>query len=315
MLGVLLSQGCGVGSDGDGAKSGKEASAASRAADLGAPTSVDSLPLGGFFSAEATSRGFIVQAEQRALAVCMGEKGFKYRPLPPPIPEEELTGRVGLADANAAASSGYLRKSVLQAEAQPQERDFVPRDPAERDAYTSALLGTPAAVKGARETKDALEKKYGIKVESFPERLPSGCQAEIRDRVYGGTPNYVEYWFLRSVLEGLGIDATQAVRASQRKEALDRSWAACMGAKGFTDASDPIRYAVRQWPEPRPGKEEIVTAMADVECKEQTGYAASVLELHSREQGRLLDGKLGVLERYGELREQVEARAREALGF
>jgi hypothetical protein len=203
-----------------------------------------------------------------AVQRCMAERGFEYDP--PPRESTETTSN-GSRFARAwnspapeeAATLGYLPSypsdgAVLEPET---------LTPAE---YERALIG---AVIGSWEVDDPSSVPPGgvLGGELFDGCLPV-AQGDIigaGDQRRSFVLNDLGYW-----LQRLASDATAAVFASEQWSSLAQRWQRCMAETGypFSEVREPIAV---DWPSPRPGPDEIATAVADASCKQQTAMPSA----------------------------------------
>ncbi len=128
-----------------------------------------------------------------------------------------------------------------------------------------------------------------------------GCAAEA-ERVLGTLPKAG----VAAVNQISSESAARAEEDDQVQEAM-RAWRTCMADKGY-DYSNVWEPNDTDWPEP-PGEQEIATAMADVDCKQETNLVGIWMGVEAAYQEALIEQNAEVLD---ELRDATDSMLRTA---
>lgn len=132
---------------------------------------------------------------------------------------------------------------------------------------------------------------------------PGSC---VHSAIAAVDPNWVETLDLELQIERV-IDRSLAESETPEVRAAWLAWAECMSDSGF-DYGTPWAPYLSSWPGDSAGEEEILTAEADVACKEYTG----LLEVWSRDlaaaQAALLAENGQPVHRWHQLRQETLAR-------
>ncbi|MDG4864182.1 hypothetical protein P8605_39180 [Streptomyces sp. T-3] len=221
----------------------------------------------------AMERALLGVAEQRLIASCMRDKGFRYRIDPEGARGEVPERRFGLDDVAWARRHGYGlaeaardggRGGKSEAEKSPQARYVASLPPRRQAEFDRALNGTDRA---------AIVVPAPGRGQIFTSA--DGCQADARARLYGDLRKWTEAKAAVVNLEFLTFD--EVVAEPQYTRALAR-WRACMKERGlaYPSSSQAIgavakenqsRTAERAW------KREVTVAVADAECNRAAALA------------------------------------------
>jgi len=236
-------------------------------------------------------RELLGRAEQRLIADCMRDKGFRYGPGPAPdrprgkAPER----RFGLDDVAWARRHGY----GLAEEARSGDRDgkaadgnsprarYVASLPPRRKAeFDRALNGTDRA---------AIVVPAPGRGQIFTSA--DGCQADARRRLYGDLRKWTE---AKAAVLNLEYVTYDAVVAEPRYTRAAAGWQSCMKARGlaYPNSSEAIGAVAKENRSRTAGKawrHEVTVAVADAECNRAVGLARTGAHLqkeHVREAAR-----------------------------
>ncbi|MFE1830809.1 hypothetical protein [Streptomyces yangpuensis] len=220
---------------------------------------------------------------------CMADYGLPVRlPVegtnPPPSDNDaNMERRYGLTDREAAAAHGY----GLPDEATEPVRQKVPElEPAEFEVLTGRKLPAAAAAGAPRQSAERARDSYNGK-----KLHEGGCTDWAARQI--AKPSQDDLTF---VAELNGNSFTESMRLPAVTKAL-AEWSQCMdgkGHKGLTtpfDAANRVPHVVG-----RPSPEEIAIAVAEVDCKQQTGLVDVWFKEESRLQTALVAQHLGRLD-------------------
>jgi hypothetical protein len=172
--------------------------------------------------------------------------------------------RYAVIDPAKAAVEGYHAVDIIKQERAIQEQ-------------------TSTAVK---PSNDAMNVWAGRGERSFNgEPVPSGgCAQEATRKLTDGLPAADP-----KLPEQLQLDAHARTVKDSRVLAVFRAWSDCMRKRGF-DYPDPfVANDDQRWQTQAISREEIDTAVADVDCKLESNVAGTLLAVESAYQRRLID--------------------------
>ncbi|WP_455360725.1 hypothetical protein [Streptomyces sp. SYSU K21746] len=223
-----------------------------------------------------TEKELLGTAEQRLIAACMKDKGFRYTLDPAPAEaRSEMPDRpFGLDDVAWARAHGYgLAETAgtgdraggkARAETGPQARYLAALTPQRRTEFTRALDGTDR----------------GSIVVDVPGRgqvftSADGCQADARRQLYGDLRRWTEAKAIIVNLEYITWD--QVVAKPEYTKAL-ANWRTCMSDRGlpYRSSSEAIEAVAAQRRSESPGAartREVRVAVADAECNRRETLA------------------------------------------
>ncbi|KJK50064.1 hypothetical protein UK14_14300 [Streptomyces sp. NRRL F-4428] len=230
--------------------------------------------------------GAVRQLQER----CMADYGLPVRlPVegtnPPPSDNDaNMERRYGLTDREAAAAHGY----GLPDEAAEPVRQKVPElEPVEFEVLTGRKLPAAATAKDApqQSPERAREAYNGKKLHE------GGCANWAAGQI--AKPSQDDLTF---VSELNGNSFTESMKLPAVTKAL-AEWSQCMDGKGHKGLATPFDAADRVPHVPgRPSPEEIAVAVAEVDCKAQTGLVDVWFKEESKLQRALIAQHLATLD-------------------
>lgn len=238
-------------------------------ADRGAIT----MPLDAYGLVSEDDRVVLEKAGQIATAQCMKAKGLevpaeKAKSAQPQ--EKPVTAGFGLVDREQAQTNGYLPAGGVRVTA---------GSATDIDELNKQLGLTSKDEDIRKYGKQWYEAMYGTEPEAGadPAKGSGGCVEAISaiDREVMGNADI-------DLPARLSTEARSKTSAHEKVAAAAAAWSECMKGKGFTYPS-PQQAQSKKWPQPV-SAEEIATATADVDCKQQTNYAAVWLYVESEYQ-------------------------------
>ena len=240
---------------------------------------------------------------EELIAQCMTDEGFEYKPM------ENSGGRISFGEdvewepdkkewvekyGYGIINSPYNEQ--MAEEPQPEQTEWV--DPnqeyldtlseSEREAYSVALYGEPMT---EEEMEEASSGEDGGMVEY--DWTQYGCQGYADNEVYGSSQ---DIWTQFEDLTTRMSELYTKVDESPEIEKLEADWSACMAEAGFDfpkqmQAQESFYeelnklyegFTEEDWANGDPmkdnkdaqeiGKREVKTALADLECRNQTDY-------------------------------------------
>ncbi|MFD9908375.1 hypothetical protein [Streptomyces sp. NPDC059063] len=211
----------------------------------------------------ATSRR-VHEAQQRLIARCMAERGFRYEA--PPV------GAKAAADAGSGPAQFGIETLNPPGSA---DRPGVQRAERPRgEAFGRALYGDPQRRISARNKEISVNQPA------------TGCLADAQKRLLGeGGPR--RDLTLRLRLDQGERDALRTLGKDSAFRGATARWRSCMRHAGFSTAKDPQRLAATLRPD-TPLTEQ-PAARADVTCKHATGYLKRAYDRLALLQQRWLD--------------------------
>lgn len=227
-----------------------------------------------------------VQATDTLVNTCMKNAGFDYRQSSVAVLKLEtvsipFVGYVGLDED-------------LSGEASSEGEDLPQLSEAEREA-----LG------GRGETQEIVVD--GVSTGSIP---TDGCQAAATIKLSGGIDSYkADRTLARRIYIGLNEAGREAAASPEVRE-LITEWAQCMQGRGLTYSSppevadaQPADVALRSWED----------AVADIECKNETGFLATAEAAMGAAERRYVAAHPGLVTEWKELMDARYQRARDVL--
>ncbi|WP_053713278.1 hypothetical protein [Streptomyces sp. XY413] len=227
-------------------------------------------------------------AVRRLQERCMADYGLPVQlPVegtnPPPSDNDaNMERRYGLTDREAAAAHGY----GLPGETTEPVRQKVPElEPAEFEVLTGHKLPAAAAKGAPQQAPERARDSYNGK-----KLHEGGCTNWAARQIE--KPSQDDLTF---VAELNGNSFTESMKLPAVTKALGE-WSQCMDGKGHKGLTTPFDAANRvPHVEGRPSPEEIAVAVAEVDCKTQTGLVDVWFKEESRLQTALIAQHLGTL--------------------
>lgn len=266
----------------------------------------------------------IWNAEQKAVAECMRERGFTYTPTPfddtDDLEVEAL--RAHPTDVEAAQEHGYGLAELIEANARRErEPEQTPPDvqqmtPQRRQKFVEALLGpnVPPQARTAQNGWETVTTPQGAEVSWYKD----SCYARARDRIHGKDYAQNELGTTRSELAD---EVEKRVDADpEYREALE-SWRACMRAQGQpqTTPGAAIEALSNAYNEHKIDlaevrSREVSIASVEASCNQQTGLEARTASVRARHERSVLDGATELVASISQSKESAVANARGLLG-
>ncbi|MFQ5522116.1 MAG: hypothetical protein ACE5F5_00865 [Acidimicrobiia bacterium] len=296
------------------------------------------LPLAWFMARQSDPGDAIIDdAVDHLIARCMAERGFQVPEYPKHDHAQSLRYWYGLVKLEEALADGYTgidaaaRAGAALAEATPSDEEAgeaISPDPARREAYLAALHGTEEDVIRVALVDPITGEHRGTV------GLGGGCRGEAREAVFGGVDKYLAHqrtmtWLQRAVWDiRIAADNLEATREAAQ------AWLECMtdhgfppdhrfwpfdvnlagnGEVNFLGALPTIGPDWQALPEPRPSPEEIEMAVADVTCKEESGWTMLVFTAEYRRQDELAAAAAEFIRQGQKIRAEAVERARTIL--
>ncbi|MFW6690356.1 hypothetical protein [Streptomyces sp. MAR4 CNX-425] len=269
------------------------------------------LPLGGAADFTAGESALLHRAEELGVRACMRDRGFAYRPVPPPAGRRG-TGEspYGLLSVREAAQDGYgMTGARLRPPPPDPNASRLDRLPAaERREWERALKGD-AEGPAAREIGAPGGPKVIVPTDS--------CVFAARKEVYG--PGWEERYLWAQSLRNEVVRDTLAARDVRRSVAR---WSDCMREHGhdFAALDDGPRVIQRKLdradrtrggvPALRAaGRAELALAERDARCQSDADLTAAVAAAQRRREAALPGAQTGRLAVFREARDRALARA------
>ncbi|HEX2047171.1 MAG TPA: hypothetical protein VHF27_05370 [Acidimicrobiales bacterium] len=295
-----------------------EQATAASAPDLSEGATAAPQPFEGLLSTAQDNQKALHDAEEQAVAQCMKAQGFRYTPQefepsrqgdPGPRPGDVAGARTrgyGIAESKERGEKAVARNNP---EANP---DLAKLGPAERQAFTAALLGPPPS--GPNDPSRATIAVPGgasISVNT------NGCASKARTAVYGDDIRWQQ--LVGSVQQLQGEVYDQLVSDPSYVSAVAQ-WRSCMRGKGFnyerpTAAREVLTMQLNSGEIALSSLKstEIQVATADAECFQAGGMANLTAPLVAKYEQKVADANQGVIVEFRELQEKSIARARSLL--
>ncbi|MVO86400.1 hypothetical protein GPA10_16940 [Streptomyces sp. p1417] len=220
-------------------------------------------------------------SEERAVAACMRQRGFAYRPVPAGRTVAESP--YGLLSETQAAADGYGLTADLLAGPpdDPNARVLARLDPERRGAWRAALTGT-----GRHERILRAPGSPDLRINT------DGCVHLGRRVLYGSAWEQTEL-----TVAGLTARVIDRVLADPAFRGAQRTWADCLRAKGepfatLQDARGAVQRAAHKAGDDRAalravGRRELQLARRDAACQRQSGLAEAVRAAQGRVEAAL----------------------------
>ena len=280
------------------------------------------------------------KAVDALIARCMASRGFQT----PEFPDESdliqpLRYWYGLIDPEEARTDGYTgldaAARVSAALAEENELSDAERgealfpDPARREAYLIALYGPEGGVTRVPVVDPITSEEKGLV------GIDQGCRGHAQAEVFGGVDSYLNYQQTQVWLQVAVLNIRQAAENVEPARDAGQLWLDCMSRAGFppnhpfwpsevafvaeegSDFLGAIPAIGANWPvlpEPRPSPEEIEMAVADVTCKEESGWTMLVFTEEYRRQDELAAAAAEFIQQGQNIRAEAVERARAVLG-
>lgn len=222
----------------------------------------------------------LLRAQELLLRDCMQAKGFRYEITNAPM--TRATGKnlvrrpYGLTDRAQAAEFGYHDPRAIAARSRPTPTTEPPSD-----AYMMAL--------------------HGYTVDK-PGTTAGGCMKQAIDRLSSDLDETTA-----TLVGRLTEEARSRTDDDPRVDDAVTAWSRCMAGRGFRYGS-PTDAESAAWPE-KPDAKEKATAVADVECKEETDLARIWSAVEAAYQHRAIEQNAEALQHVRALLARRAARA------
>jgi hypothetical protein len=279
-LGGTLLLGCTANSERGGSppdsSSGAKGEASATQPRAARPTAI----IGASMLLRSEVEGALSTAWSKALSTCAGQAGIDYSPAPPPVARSTggLDGVLGLSDGSLAARNGYL--VALQGKDPGLAGDPVNAlPPGEIAALDVVIHGQPNTRESLVVTDTDGNSLGGIET-------GQGCLRSFYTKIFGSFDDYLLYLSADLRIQNANTLAQDALQADPRFIDLVVAWSTCMSDSGFEYLS-PIGPFSSDWPSPRPADEEIQVAVADMACKDATGFLDSARAIRDEVQARV----------------------------
>lgn len=240
-------------------------------------------------------------AEQLLLRDCMRAKGFLYQPVArQPVPEAREFPYV-IDDVEWARRHGYgrdIERRLEEVRTEDPNQRYFEGLPADRKAPAIA------AANGRRAEGLTARTPDGMPVT----RSPEGCTSQSQRTLYLD----LGAWFqARVTMDSLPSLRGEKVAADQELLGPTHAWATCMRAAGH-DYADPAALRAAQPPRDRswPHEQETALAVAEAECAEGSGFAATTRSLDRKYDAELRQQYRSDAETWQRLRLAALPRAR-----
>lgn len=227
-----------------------------------------------FFTSDSRALAAAIDVEIAILTQrCMADHGFRFDPdlSVSPGAVVDYRRRYGVFDPAHAASNGFLAGAPENPEARTPDDIGFPSEPRASEAYLSALFGESKSFDIALSGGD-----------SQPVELFGGCIAQASQEFFGSEAAWLEFSSLTMSLGHYDVASFMALSSSDEFDHVARKWTQCMYSKGEERFSSPFDTMNYDWPAPRPSDEETRVAMADAECKDQTGFVDAAVGIEAR---------------------------------
>ncbi|MFI6685658.1 hypothetical protein [Streptomyces sp. NPDC050485] len=249
----------------------------------------------------------MVRAENLLVQRCAAGFGVDWQPdpeLPPVGPKNVMDWRYGIHDPVLSGKRGYQTDAAQQARYDKAMRaqQGRPARPVNSDVVLAGTELPPEVL-----AKAGPEAKQGMVA---GRKVPDGgCLGQAR-RTLGSTTHGVS-----PLVERLSHDSYPSSMQDPKVKAVFAQWSSCMKAKGFDyaapmDANDDPRFR----PGPQGvGKQEIETALSDIECRTTHRVAEVWHDAEARIQEREIAANAGPLAADREALDTVIRKADQAL--
>ncbi|WP_181787511.1 hypothetical protein [Streptomyces phytophilus] len=213
------------------------------------------------------------RAEEVLIERCMTRHGFRYRPGPPPAPDELRDFPHVVDDPGWARKHGYggdlLRKAERQRADNPNAAYVRSLRPEDRKSFHTALYGS--GMKAVEVT---------VPAGGTVSQSRTGCLAEAQGRLYGD----FREWFRVRILASSLPDRGGELRRSPDFRAAVGQWSACMRSRGHpyqspADIQRKLTGLTKGAGTRRADRIEARLATAEAECARSTTLSETVRRL------------------------------------
>lgn len=244
----------------------------------------------------------VQRAIRTAIKPCMNTAGFDYEVgLEQDAAPYDIDARYRIRTVEEATQLGYTLPGA-RSPTGGTEAEF-PSDPSERALYLEALEGA----EGDRQTRDVIDPDGGVIATQV---LTGGCAEQAIIAVFGSDDAYLSYLGEDYWIQRISIEFAQRTDGDPLVADATIRWSECMVERGYTFAN-PTEAIAAEWPEPRPTPAEIDTAVADANCKIDTGYREALVQAESRSQTAAVEASDAV--QLAEIRERRDQIARQSI--
>ncbi|MEU7580076.1 hypothetical protein AB0B50_21035 [Streptomyces sp. NPDC041068] len=259
------------------------------------------VPLNGAAQPAPDEERVLHEAEERAVASCMRDKGFGYRRVPPvPAPG---ANPYGLLTREEAEDDGYGMTSAALAAPGPDPNVRLTEgwSTERRKGWERALVGT-----SRHERTITARHAPSLRVNT------NGCVYQSQIELYGR--GWEE---ARLALEGVNAKLLDDVTSTKAYAKGQRAWARCMRSRGEPYSTlDDARGAIQQQlagagttPEAlrRVARKELDLAVGDAQCQDESKLADIIRTGQRRAEKQLPDSAHRLAERVSAARQRVVA--------
>ncbi|MFQ5522114.1 MAG: hypothetical protein ACE5F5_00855 [Acidimicrobiia bacterium] len=300
------------------------------------------LPLAWFMTRPSDlEEELIGEATEALIARCMEDQGFQVPEFPDGSdPIQPLRYWYGLVDLKEARADGYTgldaaarAAAALDGETEPSETELGESlfpDPARREAYLIALYGPEGDVTRVPVVDPITGEERGLV------GVDRGCRGQARAQVFGDADAYLIHQQTVAWLQTVIWEIRLAAKSLEETRQAAEKWLACVADRGFppehpfwptfrrtaldsAEAPDFIGAVPaigpnwQAFPQPRPSPEEIEMAVADVTCKEESGWTMLVFTEEYRRQDELAAAAAEFIRQGQKIRAEAVERARTIL--
>lgn len=221
--------------------------------------------------ADPTLRRLVEHASDVLIQRCMAEAGFDYQVAPPREAPQDAAAMLidqalGVTTVADAQRYGYVPPLVALDADDDGRADL---NSSSEPAFLDALFGTD---RGSPESNAVVDDDTGRQVGSL--EIRDGCTGSADDQLFGSSEDRASFYSLDLTLQNLAVEAVVKTQSSSPIQSATADWSRCMANAGydFSTPQDPLEV---EWAEPRPSEDEVRTALADVQCKEQAGLIST----------------------------------------
>lgn len=202
-----------------------------------------------------------------ALSDCAAKVGLDYAP--EPVPEVGprtggVEGFFGLTSAERAAQFGYIADPTGLDPGDVGDPVNTQLSDVELQALDLAINGPPDAM----QTIDVVDANGSV-VGGIT--VGSGCLRDFYGSFFGSFDAFTQFTAADMRVQDARLVAMERLNSEPEYLGLLSEWAQCMLAFGYSMRT-PFDGFTHEWDSPRPSESELKTAIADVECKEQTDF-------------------------------------------
>lgn len=265
------------------------------------------LPLDAVLSPPTAEVNAIENAVWESVAPCMAEKGFEFSQRSEYTQTGSKNYYFGVTSTDEAAVYGYRR---------PAEGNVTePVDDTPEETGSLGLgTGDEAASEYEKQFRRALmgdeadwvqikDEDTGAVIANYD---PNACWGKSMDELQ---PNWGKRYALEAIARQIATDASLAAYESNKVIEGFAAWSACMAKQGF-EFKDPDAAYFSVWPGDNPGLDEVKTAVADAQCKADTGLGKTWSAEVARLELAALEKHPGLVERWQEINKSDLATVR-----